>query len=224
MRASPGVSWIAANRSARSGRAPVLVRRQVLAVRLHRLPQQRHLAHALRAQRGHLARDVVDRARALPPAAVGHDAVGAELIAAVDDRHERRRPLRLRERLRPELAAELRLRHQVPEDHLEALRPRPNVDVRKARAQVVGPRPDHAAHHGDLEAALAVALQLPQAPEVAGRPVLRLLPHDAGVHDREVGVIRPSRPPPSPGARARPPASPSRPRSSGSPRSKCDSA
>ena len=163
-----------------------LAGRQVLAVGLYGLPKQRHLPHALGAVRSHLSADIAYRARALPSAPIRNDAVGAELIAAVDYRHERRRPLRVRERIRPELAAQIRFGHHVPEDDLEALRARPDVDVREAGAQVVGPRPDHAAHHRDLEPALARFLELPQQPKVARRTVFGLLPHDAGIHDGKI--------------------------------------
>src|SRR5439155_20911377 len=135
---------------------------KVFPVRLNRLTEQRHLAHAPGAMRPHLSGYLFYRARALSPAPVGNAAVCTELITAVDYGHERRRPLRLREGVRPELATQLRFRHHVPQDDLEALRARPDVDVRKSRAKVVRPRPHHAAHDRDLEPAVTRLLQLAQ--------------------------------------------------------------
>src|SRR3989304_2515924 len=116
MRCRPGVSWMAANRSARSGLSG------------RALPS----APTAAAVGRHLAGDLVDGAGALAAAAVGDDAVGAELVAAVDHGDEGGGPLRLGEGLRPELAAEVGVRHEVAEDHLEGLGPRPDVDIREA--------------------------------------------------------------------------------------------
>ena len=65
---------------------PIVVR-EIVAVGIHGLTEQRHIAHAVVDQLGDLAHDIVDRAARFLAAAVGHDAVGAKKVAAVDDRH-----------------------------------------------------------------------------------------------------------------------------------------
>ena len=145
-----------------------------------------------------LAEHVARLARLLAPAPQRDDAVGAELVAAVDDRHERRRSRRRAEGLGPELAlgdvalAAAALQRRV-EHGLELLRPRPHVDPREApfegRALRVALGPDHAAHDGDLQllAALAALVQVVEPPVGA---VLGVLPHGARVDDGEVGAVR----------------------------------
>ena len=60
--------------------------REVVAVRVDVLAEQRHLAIAGGGQRPGLVDDVVERPAPLRAAAERHDAVGARLVAAVDDR------------------------------------------------------------------------------------------------------------------------------------------
>ena len=60
--------------------------RQVVAVRVDVLAEQRHLAVAGRGERPRLVDHVVERPAALRSAAERHDAVGTRLVAAVDDR------------------------------------------------------------------------------------------------------------------------------------------
>ena len=60
--------------------------RQVVAVRVDVLAEQRHLAVAAPGERPRLGDDVVERPAALGAAAERDDAVGARLVAAVDDR------------------------------------------------------------------------------------------------------------------------------------------
>ena len=59
---------------------------EVVAVRVDVLAEQRDLAIAGRGERARLVDDVVERPAPLRPAAERHDAVGAGLVAAVDDR------------------------------------------------------------------------------------------------------------------------------------------
>src|SRR5450759_914002 len=98
-----------------------------------------------------LVADVLDRAALLPPAPVGDDAVRAELVTSVDDRHERGHGIGLSERRGPELTAAVIDAGDL-HDRREILRPRERVDVWEAAAQIVVARADHAAHDGDLEA------------------------------------------------------------------------
>ena len=66
--------------------AEARLRRQVVAVRVDVLAEQRDLAIAGRGERARLGDDLVERPAALGPAAERDDAVGARLVAAVDDR------------------------------------------------------------------------------------------------------------------------------------------
>ena len=66
--------------------AEALFGRQVVAVRVHVLAEERDLAVALRGELARLRDDLVERAAALRAAAERDDAVGAGLVAAVDDR------------------------------------------------------------------------------------------------------------------------------------------
>ncbi len=71
------------------------LRRQVVAVRVHVLAEQRDLPIAGRGERARLGDDLVERPAALGAPAQRDDAVGARLVAAVDDREpraERRTP------------------------------------------------------------------------------------------------------------------------------------
>ena len=61
--------------------------RQVAAVRVHVLAEERHLDDPLRRQGRDLAHHVGHRAAALPPAHARHDAVGADAVAADGDLH-----------------------------------------------------------------------------------------------------------------------------------------
>ena len=132
--------------------------------------------------------DVIDRATAFAAAPVGDDAVGAELVAAVDDRHVRRHGVGRGERRRPELAAEIVVADRL-EDRLELLRPRECVDVGEATLEVVGLEADHAAHDGDLEVLPAPA-QLLERAELAHRPLLGVIADRTGVEHDEVGFLR----------------------------------
>ena len=91
------ISSARSGRPARSSRRPGPARRrrrarsarsgaQVVAVGVDVLAEQRHLAVAGRGERARLGDDLVERPAALRAAAERHDAVGARLVAAVDDR------------------------------------------------------------------------------------------------------------------------------------------
>ena len=62
---------------------------EIVAIGVDRLTEQSDLAHAGRDNAFDLAHDLVHRAAPLLAAPVGHDAVGAEEVAPVDDRHVR---------------------------------------------------------------------------------------------------------------------------------------
>ena len=80
---------------------------EVVAVGFDRLAEQRDLAHAVDGEVGDFADDFVHGAALLAAAAVGDDAVGAELVAAVDHRHEGGRAFGDGVGGGPELAAEV---------------------------------------------------------------------------------------------------------------------
>ena len=165
----------------------VRARGEIVAVRFDGLSEQRHFLHAARAVVLHFVADVLDRPALLASAPVRDDAVRAELVAAVDHRHERRRRIRLAKGRRPELAAGVLDSGQL-HDRREVLRPRERIHVREAALKIVVPRPDHAPHHGDAEV-FAARTQLLQPPQLPDRAVLRVLAHRARVQHDEVSVI-----------------------------------
>ncbi len=65
--------------------------RKVMSVGVDRLTEQRHFPYAARNQPLDLGHDVGDRATPLFAAAIRNDAVGAQEVAAIDDRDERGR-------------------------------------------------------------------------------------------------------------------------------------
>ena len=82
---------VAADRSFRVDPRKPLVDGQVVAVAVHVLAEEGHLAISGGGQNAGLGNDLVERAAALGTAAERDDAVGAGLVAAVDDRQPGRR-------------------------------------------------------------------------------------------------------------------------------------
>ena len=62
------------------------IRREIVAIRIHVLPEERDFLEARRGDRTRLGDDLVERPAPLWATAEGHDAVGAGLVAAIDDR------------------------------------------------------------------------------------------------------------------------------------------
>ncbi len=94
MRSMPGVSWMRASRSDRRSRRPSPM---VVLVAVDGLAQQGDFLAALGGELADLGGDVLGRPALLRAAHAGHDAVGAELVAADHDADvglERRRPHR----------------------------------------------------------------------------------------------------------------------------------
>ncbi len=167
---------------------------QVVAVGLHRLAQKGHLLHAAGDQHLHLVDHLGDGAAALAAAAVRDDAEGAELVAAVDDRHVGCGARGLGEGLRPELPACGLLGGHGRQDIVEGLGAGEDVDEGEALQQAVRAQADHAAHHGDLRTAAVGALfQASQRAELADASLLGLLADDAGVNDNEISLLGPGR-------------------------------
>ena len=175
--------------------------RDVAAVRVHVLAEQRDLDDAASRETLDLGEDVADRARPLGPADQRHDAERAGVVAARGDRDpgaERvvaRRGERRRERLRV-----------LPHVHLRAVRLRLLQEVEQMRERVgadhhVDPRClpldqalillREAAAHDDLEIGMPVLDRL-QVPQVPVELVVGVLPDRAGVqhdHARLVDVV-----------------------------------
>ena len=194
---------------------------EVAAVAVDVLAQQRHLAHAVGGEALDLGDELAGRARDLAAARRGHDAVGADAVAALRD-------------LDPGLELALALERQVAGDVLElevalgAERVRVqelgelvdlagaegDVDEREAREDLVldrlGPAPP------DSDDALGVlALEPLGLAEVGDEAVVGRLADRAGVEEDQVGVARARRTPRSRASRASPSCARSRARSSG---------
>ena len=184
MRSRPGVSWMARKRSARSGALG-----QVVAVGLHRLAQERDLAHAALGQHRHLVRHLGDGPAALAAAAVGDDAEGAELVAAVDDGHVGGGPRWLGEGAGPELAAQVFVRQDGGQHVGEGLGAGEDIDEGEALLELLAAQAHHAAHDGDLQLAVALGLEPPQRAQLAHGPLLGLLADAAGVEHDQVGLL-----------------------------------
>ncbi len=192
--------------------------REVVAVAVDVLAEQRHLAVAAGGQRAGLVDDLVERAAPLRPAAERDDAIGAGLVAAVDDREPGAdrgpatdRAVRDGVGPCPDEVCRVRDRHAVddgrgcrgrrpdrrlggrdpePIDELRLLvRPQEQVDRRVAAREAGTIRlPDRAAGHDHAQP----GVRRLQAVEHALAPDdLRLgrLPDRAGVDDDEVGGV-----------------------------------
>mmetsp|Transcript_21797 Transcript_21797/g.54945 ORF Transcript_21797/g.54945 Transcript_21797/m.54945 type:complete len:277 (-) Transcript_21797:74-904(-) len=182
--------------STRRRRTVLLEAGEVTAVGVDVLPQQRDLLVARLPQDDHLLADGLRRAALLLPARVGHHAVGALLVAAVDDVHPRGEValaprhcdvLRDGDLLRgAHLAAQLHLLQQRV-DAVGVVRAHDKVDLGHAAQQLLRLLLGHAAGDDNLEAAvLPLALGLP--PQRAVHLRLRLLADGARVVDQHVRV------------------------------------
>ncbi len=166
------------------------------AVGVHVLPEQRDLDHALGHQRLDLAQDLAGAAVPLRAPQRGHDAEGAFVVAADGDRHPRRvrgfasgreRGREGLERL-PDLELRLLLHAgtlQQDGQRADVVRAEHDVHPGRAPLHLAAVLLGQAAAHGDLHARLA-GLDRGQVPEVAVEPVVRVLPHRAGVEDDDV--------------------------------------
>ena len=195
----PGMAPTARQQRREQGAAP----RDVAAVGVDVLAQQRHLGHPPLGQQPHLGDDVVHRAAHLRTAHRRHDAERTGVVAARLDVHPRHvGQLTDRTGSEQRVGAQLGRRH-VEDLHERALRPRAAQQPRCAREVVraehdVDP-PDllldpltvllgQASADGDLQPGLRVdqLLQLPQCPV---QPLIGVLPDAAGVQHHHVGVL-----------------------------------
>ncbi len=129
--------------------------RQVAAEGFDGLTEQGHLANAAVDEMLHLVANVVDCPAALAAAAVGDDAVGAELVAAVDDRHKGGGAVGVGVDGVPEGRRGASFRQAIDAkrggDIVEGLRGREGVDVGEAALEAVEAGANHAAGEDDLD-------------------------------------------------------------------------
>ena len=181
--------------------------RAVAVIGVDVLADQRDLAHAGVRQPRDLGDDLHDRARHLGAARIGHDAEGAELVAAFLHGHEgrdaaraRRRAARRRQQIELVLDRELGVDHafaapnarQQSRQPMVALRPDHEIDRRRAADDLLAFRLGDAAGDRDHHAAAVAGgglLEHAHAAELGIDLLGRLLADVAGVEDDEIGVL-----------------------------------
>ena len=161
------------------------LRRQVVAVRVDVLAEQRHLAVARGRQRPRLVDDVVERAAPLRAAAERHDAVGARLVAAVDDRQPRRDRRAARDAPLPDRLGS-RARQVVGDADDRA------PDGRGRPGRTGTGRPDRRLRRGQPEPVDELGLLVRAQEQVDGR-VAAAQPRAIGLADRAAGEHDPHR-------------------------------
>ncbi len=175
---------------------------EVLAVRVDVLAEEHDLLVACRREGPGICQDVLVLPAPLSAPDVGHDAEGAEVVAAVGDGQER-----LERMIVPDCKslgnivvvfrniedpspfgqkAVQELRHLVLDMCAED-----EVDVREVAFEAFGDMLllDHAAAEGNDEVRVRL-LELLEAADVSVDPLFRVLPHRAGVEEDEVRFVR----------------------------------
>ena len=173
---------------------------QILAVGVDVLAQQGDVPVPLGHQAADFVQDDLRLPGALPPTDVGHDAVGAEVVAAVHDAHPRLHPLLAHQGDALGDGAGLvgNVEDAPPAGHqaVEQLREPPEgVGAEDQIHLPVGVLDllrhvgllGHAAAHADELAGLG-PLGVHQRAQVAQHPLLGVLPDGAGVDDNQVGL------------------------------------
>ena len=180
--------------------------RPLTVIGVHVLPDQRQLAHARIGEAQGLVEDFCDRARDLRAAGIGHDAEGAELVAALLDREEGRHAAALGLGLRRcgqvielVLDGEFRVDDAIGARLLQerrqvviVLRPDHHVDGGRPTQDLLALRLRDAAGDDDLRLpamGLAFLLQLAHATELGINLFGGLLADMAGVEDDEVRLL-----------------------------------
>ena len=175
---------------------------QPFAVAVDVLPQQGDLLVTGLHQAAELGQDRVGFTAALPPADVGHDAVGAEVVAAVHDGqpgpeagvppdgqvlHHRVAGAGLLQ-IPPALAEPL---GQHGGQAVDAVHPEHQVHIGVAAAQFVHDAGllGHAAADPDDQLRVA-GLELFEGAHIAEDPLLGMFPHGAGVEKDQVGLFQ----------------------------------
>ena len=167
------------------------------AIRIDVLPEQGHFLHALVGESGDLDQHVVERARDLFAARVGHDAIAAVLRAAFHDRDERRRAVDAGGRQVIELfdlgKADVDLRAmllsalvQQLRQAMQRLRAEHHIDIRRALDDRGAFLARDAAADADQH---ALGFEMLDTPEIAEHLLLRLLAHRAGVEEDQVSLL-----------------------------------
>src|SRR5215468_661962 len=174
-------------------------RREIAAIGIHGLPEERHLAHAGCGELADLGDDGRRRMTPLPPAGHGDDAERAVLLAAFhhgDEGLELSRLLGTRGELDERRLA--RLEHGSARgtgtiDELAHARDgggaEDEIDVRRALLEPTLPELRHAPHDADHEIG-ARALEVFELAQPREDLVLGLLPDRAGVEEDQIGVLR----------------------------------
>ncbi len=177
--------------------------RQVYAVAIDDLTEQRNLANAAGRQCPDLGFDRLQRPAALNPTAEGDDAEGTRVRAAEDNRNVRchllpapafwQRPFAIQKvvalpdgrlKCRPAIGAP-----EVLDQRTRIRRRGEHIDVRESALQCGIPLHSHqAAHQVDHHLGTA-RLERTQSRQPAVRLVLCALPDDAGVQDDHVGLL-----------------------------------
>ena len=152
------------------------------------LPQDSHLSDSPPHQQFYFPYDFVHWAANLPSAAVGDNAEGTELVAAMDDGYESgdtgsggdqgKRPVQARAFLGLYQANEIAV----------LLGSQEYVGVGEALPQCLGLGPDHAPHQRDDLAGVPLLDRL-EGGQHPDHPVLGALPHDTAIQYYDIGVI-----------------------------------
>ena len=157
--------------------------RQVMAVGVHVLAQQRNLFDAPVGQQPGLPHDVFDGPADLSAPAVGDYAECAELVTAMDYRYVCRDARRCRQRTDAALRVDAHALTDDVQQRLVLLRAHEDVHIGEALLQGIRPGAYHAAHEGDHLVRVAL-LQRLEVCDHADDLVLGALPNDAAIkHD-----------------------------------------
>ena len=174
---------------------------QVLAVGVYVLAQQGNVLVPLLHQLPHLGENVLGLPGALPAPDIGHDAVGAEVIAAVHDGHPGLHLVLAHhgDALGDGAGQVGGLEHPAPggEQAVDKLRKAPQHLGAKDQVHMAVGFLDFLSHMGLLghaaaqadELAGVAALHVDQRPQVTQHPLLGVLPDGAGVDDDDVGLL-----------------------------------
>ena len=176
------------------GEGDARVARQVAAVGVDVLAQQRHLADPVGGEAADLLHQLAGRAAHLAPARGGHDAVGADRVAADADLHP---ALEVAGALGRQVAGEAleleealggeRVRGEELGQLVDLAGAEGDVDEREAREHLLLDRLRPAAAHADHPVRV-LALEALGLPEVGDEPAVGGLADRAGVEQDEVGV------------------------------------
>ena len=173
---------------------------QPLAVGIHILSQQHDFLHAAYAQLLRFPEDIVHPAAALPPADIGHDAVGAEVVAAVHNGDVRRiLPQPLDGQILGNGVLVLHFHHGPVAVEGFAKQFRQAVQVGGSEGQIHkavllqdlfchAGLLNHAAAHADDEAGVALAYFL-QPGHIAQGTALGVVADAAGVEQHKIGML-----------------------------------